>query len=119
MIDFNLEDITRVDQPPRGGDCAGYNPHMWYAHTPITDETGKSQVVKNANELTQLAKSICQSCPVMRECLSYALYHESYGVWGGHSERERMAIRRYLNIKMIPREPINELLPDMARLHSQ
>jgi len=33
---------------------------------------------------------ICQSCPVMAECRSYAIsIREQHGVWGGLSERER------------------------------
>jgi|GEM_PF-325345 len=38
----------------------------------------------------KIAKSICQSCPVMRECLSYALEKKvKHGVWGGLNEKER------------------------------
>ena len=44
---------------------------------------------------TRSAKAICAACPVIDECLAYALEHdERYGIWGGTSERERRAIKR-------------------------
>ncbi|MBO1753763.1 WhiB family transcriptional regulator [Allobranchiibius sp. CTAmp26] len=43
----------------------------------------------------QLAKAICQGCPVVAECLADALdNHTEYGVWGGMTERERRALLR-------------------------
>ena len=39
---------------------------------------------------TLAAKRVCQSCPVIAECLEYAISNnERFGVWGGRSERER------------------------------
>jgi WhiB family redox-sensing transcriptional regulator len=36
------------------------------------------------------AKAICQSCPVKRECLDYAVaIREVHGIWGGLNENER------------------------------
>jgi WhiB family redox-sensing transcriptional regulator len=41
------------------------------------------------------AKRICGGCPVVRECLDYALHaDERYGVWGGLSAGERERLRR-------------------------
>ncbi|TAM90922.1 MAG: WhiB family transcriptional regulator [Jatrophihabitans sp.] len=43
------------------------------------------------------AKAICATCPVVENCLRWALLaREPYGVWGGLSvdERERMLTRR-------------------------
>ena len=40
------------------------------------------------------AKAICAGCPVSYQCASHAIRHgERYGVWGGLSERERVALR--------------------------
>lgn len=44
------------------------------------------------------AKRICQGCEVQDLCLDYALSNnESFGVWGGLSERERHTLSRGRN----------------------
>ena len=44
---------------------------------------------------TRPAKSVCAVCPVREQCLSYALEtNQQFGVWGGHSAKERRALRR-------------------------
>jgi WhiB family redox-sensing transcriptional regulator len=41
------------------------------------------------------ARAICFDCPVINECLEYALTeHIDHGVWGGCSERERRRIAK-------------------------
>jgi WhiB family transcriptional regulator, redox-sensing transcriptional regulator len=40
------------------------------------------------------AKAVCQDCPVMQECLEWALRTGQYGIWGGQTEDERHALRR-------------------------
>ena len=41
------------------------------------------------------AKAVCRSCPVMDECLSWAMSSgQDAGVWGGMSEDERRALKR-------------------------
>lgn len=41
------------------------------------------------------AKAVCRTCPVMAECLEWALETgQDFGVWGGLSEAERLAVRR-------------------------
>ena len=44
---------------------------------------------------TREAKAVCRSCPVVAECLEWALAHEErYGIWGGTSAKERAWLRR-------------------------
>lgn len=44
---------------------------------------------------TREAKRICQRCPVINECLQYALDRdERFGIFGGLSERERWRLKR-------------------------
>ena len=44
---------------------------------------------------SEQAKKLCRTCPVMLECLAYALQaEESFGVWGGASELERKRLKR-------------------------
>ncbi|MEC3992047.1 WhiB family transcriptional regulator [Actinacidiphila sp. DG2A-62] len=41
------------------------------------------------------AKSVCRRCPVMDQCLQWALENgQEHGVWGGLSEDERRSMRR-------------------------
>lgn len=42
-----------------------------------------------------VAKRVCNGCPVRMECLATALDNgEKFGVWGGMTERERRALLR-------------------------
>jgi len=42
---------------------------------------------------TREAKAVCAACFVQAECLDWALStNERFGIWGGHSERERRAL---------------------------
>ncbi|ROQ69206.1 transcription factor WhiB [Streptomyces sp. 840.1] len=48
-----------------------------------------------AQQQTADAKRICHACPVMDQCLSWALEtRQDSGVWGGLDERERRRIHR-------------------------
>jgi WhiB family redox-sensing transcriptional regulator len=39
------------------------------------------------------AKAVCATCPVIQACRKQALsLHEPYGIWGGLSEDDRLAI---------------------------
>ena len=41
------------------------------------------------------AKAVCRRCPVMEQCLQWALETgQDAGVWGGMSEDERRAMKR-------------------------
>ena len=42
------------------------------------------------------AKAVCGRCPVSSQCLTWALDSgQDSGVWGGKSEDERRALKRY------------------------
>jgi WhiB family redox-sensing transcriptional regulator len=46
-------------------------------------------------ESTAPAKAVCATCPVTQQCLQYALdHHERFGIWGGHTTRERWKMYR-------------------------
>ncbi|GHE84926.1 transcriptional regulator WhiB [Streptomyces spiralis] len=41
---------------------------------------------------TEQARAVCRRCPVLRECLAFALRNSEYdGVWGGMTAGERRA----------------------------
>lgn len=51
---------------------------------------------------TTLAKTICATCPVQGECLSFALDRPHIvGVWGGTDDVERRRIRHRLRLAVI------------------
>lgn len=84
--DFWLEDLRDRPAWQEEALCAQSDPEAWYP------EQGGS---------TLEAKRICQSCPVRTECLTAALANqERFGIWGGHSERERRKLTK--GIAVVP-----------------
>lgn len=65
--------------------CVGEDPETFF---PVSEAgQGLEQVAR--------AKAICRCCPVVRECLTYALdTGESAGIWGGATPEERRLLRR-------------------------
>jgi WhiB family redox-sensing transcriptional regulator len=60
--------------------CRGLDPIIFY---PSTDDE------------IEVAKAVCDECPVSGPCLEHALaVREKEGVWGGCTERERRRILR-------------------------
>lgn len=48
-----------------------------------------------ALEQIERAKAVCQHCPVITECLEWALLtKQDAGIWGGLTEDERRTLRR-------------------------
>lgn len=43
---------------------------------------------------TAEAKAVCAGCPVIEQCLRYALDTYQEGVWGGTTDDERKALRK-------------------------
>jgi WhiB family transcriptional regulator, redox-sensing transcriptional regulator len=69
---------------PRGA-CRGEDPELFF---PVT-AAGPA--------LTQVfaAKAVCFRCAVRAACLSYALTTGQAGIWGGTTQEERHAMRRW------------------------
>ena len=62
------------------GNCAEQSPSLFFP----SDGVG-----------VDVARKVCEGCPVKSPCLEYALRHRiDHGVWGGTSERERRRILR-------------------------
>jgi len=65
------------------GACRREDPELFF---PITSSGPSTQQIA-------AAKAVCQGCGVRSECLHYALEtRQSYGVWGGMSEEERLSM---------------------------
>ena len=45
-------------------------------------------------------KKLCNECPIIKECLEWALHHENFGIWGGTTPMDRRVIRRARNIRV-------------------
>lgn len=55
----------------------------------------------------EVARRLCESCPVKARCLEYALVERiDHGVWGGTSERERRRILRSRRIAALDETPV-------------
>jgi WhiB family redox-sensing transcriptional regulator len=50
------------------------------------------------SEQNNQAIKICRTCPVIDECLEWALHHERHGIWGGTTPTDRRRIRAKRNI---------------------
>lgn len=62
--------------------CARVGGDSWYP------EKGESDVAEDA-------KRVCRRCPVLAECLDYAIANgEKHGIWGGTNERQRRRLAR-------------------------
>lgn len=62
--------------------CAQIDPDLWFA------EEGNYQASIEA-------KKVCQTCPVVQQCLEYAIDNNIlYGIWGASTLRERQAVKR-------------------------
>ena len=65
----------------------------WAALGACANEDPDALFVQGAAQ--QSAKIVCQTCPVIAECLADALENRTeFGVWGGMTERERRALLR-------------------------
>lgn len=65
--------------------CLTHDPELFF---PIGDSGP-------AVDQVERAKVVCRTCPVMQECLAWALETgQDFGVWGGMSEAERLTLRR-------------------------
>ncbi len=62
--------------------CKGFDPDVFFP-----DEGDTAAIA--------YAKSICQGCPVIEECLTYAVeMNQTEGIWGGTTKQERRRLRR-------------------------
>jgi WhiB family redox-sensing transcriptional regulator len=62
--------------------CRGKDPALFFP------DLGRGRALYNRR--VREAQRICLECPVISECLRYALVsNASYGVWGGTSELDR------------------------------
>jgi len=51
---------------------------------------------KDKREQEYKAKKICASCPIVTDCLQFAIDNDQLGIWGGTTEDER----RHINVTL-------------------
>jgi len=68
---------------------------LFFQINPNTPEQGLKGARKT--EAMESAIDMCRSCPVLKQCLEYALRHPEsaeYGIWGGTTVPQRRRILR-------------------------
>lgn len=65
------------------------------ARTPETDYWFPDDEDPDYKQKIITAKRICNICPVIKECLAYAILNEEhYGIWGGKTLKERNMFKK-------------------------
>lgn len=77
-----LEWMTHPDRP-----CASRDPEDWFR---VAVRPGPRSTKTDAH-----AAALCDGCPVLTECLGYALANPTLvGIWGGTTPQQRRDIRK-------------------------
>ena len=72
-----------IENAPSIPPCMVSDPEAWFPHQ-----------AQSASKELRNAKKLCTTCPVQKECLTYALAHpDLQGIWGGLTPRERTRLR--------------------------
>ena len=79
----------------------------WQFENPSCAEVGGDNWFVDPNfvggfEQVRMTKKICESCVEKRDCFTYAISHDVYGIWGATTRRERKEIQKTNKIKVIP-----------------
>lgn len=91
---IRIPDFLEKDEPL----CAQTDPEIFFAQEAVGTTSGRS-VYLNERQ----AKEVCKECPLIKDCLAYALRYDEHGIWGGTNEHDREKIRRSLGIRITRR----------------
>ncbi len=70
-------------------------PDLSWQEQALCAQTGGDFFFPEPGSSVRDAKRICALCPIRSACLEFAISNdERFGVWGGLSEKERLALRR-------------------------
>lgn len=58
---------------------------------------GEDPELFGQDKTSQLARDICQDCPLNSWCLEFGLWNDQHGTWGGLSQHERRVIKSGLS----------------------
>jgi hypothetical protein len=90
----DLPDFEQFGAPP----CSETDPDSFFA---VDQLDGSMHPNRVSYPMEREAKLMCAACPYQIACLTYALKHpEEQGIWGGTTERDRMAFKRGLPLRL-------------------
>lgn len=64
------------DLPDAACAAPGTDPEIFFPYT-------------SDNTTREVARTLCQRCPEVRACLTWALTHQEHGIWAGTTETAR------------------------------
>ena len=91
-----------IDSTPA---CSTVDPELFF---PQEVEVAPNKVVSRYLNFSE-AKQICASCPLVLQCLEYALRNVEIGIWGGTTESQRESLRKKRNISLNRKPPTPNL----------
>lgn len=68
-----------------GAICAQVDPEFFFPES-------------NSPNIIKAAVQICQNCPLIQKCLTYALENDVVGIWAGTHHEQRKRMRKELGI---------------------
>ena len=74
--------------------CRGLTGDKGYDWFPARGRYVTARTGSRAASETQSLLDICNSCPVKKPCLEWAITKNEPGIWGGTSSRQRRAIKK-------------------------
>ncbi|MFI1980345.1 WhiB family transcriptional regulator [Streptomyces wedmorensis] len=63
--------------------------HPWLFHPP---DEGYDDRGRRGRQRSKEAVALCQTCPVIKACRQWARDQGEYGIWGGETDGQRMAV---------------------------
>jgi WhiB family redox-sensing transcriptional regulator len=81
---FNVHNTEWMER----GACTSVWPELFFPLSP------------NDKDQINLARQVCQECPVLNECYIYAMNVNVYGIWAGTTSEQRKLSRG--KIKLVP-----------------
>lgn len=93
LISLNVPTFINNGKPL----CAEVDPELFF---PQEIDLGTNKIAAVYSDASA-AKNICYSCPLMADCLEYAINSQEIGIWGGTTERQRERLRKRRNYSRI------------------
>ena len=93
-----------------GGTTAKHRPRKEWAKEAVCTDYPSLFTSNEKESSVKICRSICKKCPVLDECLTWALAHENtVGIWAGTNTRQRAIITQKANLpdlsQIVPKEP--------------